>query len=222
MKFINLFLLLLSSLLVAQTVTIEGGSYTIPAQKSFYTHKRVKKIDIKTFKIDKYEVSNSRFGKKIEFEDELYFPVVSLSYKDAESFCKKMGGNLPTVEQWLVSSSFENGRFYRFATQKYPIIDEKNINVIEERASELENIGFGAFNDLVDVKDALVGNNEIVGMCGNVWEMTRSNGEYVVLKGASFYNSESIDMMDTRVENRVLKSSLKEYEHIGFRCVYEE
>ena len=206
----------------ANTIVIKAGTYTLPAQKSFYTDVQSQEIKVKTFKIDKYEVSNSRFGKKIEFEDELQFPVVSLSYEDAEGFCKKMGGHLPTVAQWVVSSSFENGKFYGFATQKYPITDEKNINVIDERASELEKTGYGAFNDLVDVEDALVGNNKIVGMCGNVWEMTRSSGEYVVLKGASFYNSESIDMMDTRVENRVLKSSLKEYEHIGFRCVYEK
>ena len=221
MKFIYIYFV--SALfLEAQTITIQGGSYTIPSFKTFYANSSLETVTIKTFKIDKYEVSNKLFGKKTLYEEDINLPIVKIRYKEALQFCQNKGGNLPSVEQWIIASSFEDNHFFKFATKEYPIMNEDNINVIQERAIELETEGWGSFPDLVDVEDALVGNNNIVGMLGNVWELTRSDSKYTILKGGSFYNSEAIDLMNNLVENRVLKSSLKEYEHIGFRCVYEK
>jgi len=224
MKLISLSFICITSISFAnQTITIEGGKYLFPSQNLFYYSSDKRDIEIESFMIDKYEVSNKRFGKEIEFEEDKNLPVLKIGYEEARSFCKKNGGDLPTKEQWLIASSFENRIFYPFVTKHYPIIDENNINVIQERAIELEKEGsFGAFNDLVDVENALIGNNGIVGMCANVWEMIKSSGEYVVLKGASFYDSEKYDLMNTQIETKVLKASLREYEHIGFRCVYEK
>ncbi len=211
------------SIFASDIITIKGGIYTIPSSSSFYIKDfKEKTIKIDSFKIDKYEVTNKEFGKKNIPVDEINYPVTSVSYKKAIQYCQKKSGTLPTNQQWIVASSFEDDKFYPYSTKKYPIKDENNINIIEERAIELEIDGFGAELDLVDTKDALIGNNGLVGMLGNVWEMTKNKTELVTIKGGSFYNIESFDILDNRVENKVLKTMLVDYEHIGFRCVYKK
>ncbi|MEA2050454.1 MAG: SUMF1/EgtB/PvdO family nonheme iron enzyme [Campylobacterota bacterium] len=206
----------------ANTIDIKGGIYKIPPFKSFYVDKKEQIVQIKDFKIDKYEVSNKLFGKKGINEDEQNYPVVKIKYQDAIKYCKQKGGDLPTKEQWLVASSFENNQFYQYSTKNYPLKNENDINIVQDRAVELEIDGFGAEFDLVEVQDALVGNNNIVAMLGNVWELTKSNTQYVYLKGGSFFNNEKKELLNNYIENRVLKSDLDQYEHIGFRCVYKK
>ena len=213
-----------TSLAIANDVVkIKAGEYILPPSKNFYSTKsESSKLMMKDFTIDRYEVSNKRFNKKNISDDEAEFPVVKINYKQADEFCKKEGGKLPTKEEWLVAASYENKEFHPYSTKTYPILDENDLNIIEDRASELEQYGFGAFSDIVEVQEALIGNNSIVGMLGNVWEMTLSDGDYVTLKGGSFYNVESAELLDNRVQSRVLKSLLNQYEHIGFRCVYKK
>ena len=203
-------------------VLIQGGRYTIPLYDTIYVTIPSKTIAVDSFMIDKYEVSNIEFGKHNILDDEENYPVSKISYEEAENFCISKGGALPTQEQWIVASSFENGKFFPYPTKVYPIEDENNINIKDERAIELEDGGYGAEIDLVDVDQAIVGINGIVGMLGNVWEITKTDGSYVVLKGGSFYNNSSKELLNNLVENRVLKFRLKDYEHIGFRCVYKK
>ena len=213
-------ILLFVTLGANERVSIDGGEYLVPDSDAFYAKDGFSFV-VKDFQIDRYEVSNERYGKKNIEEDELSYPVVGLGYEDALKFCKKEGGTLPTSEQWMAAASFEKGVFFPFATKVYPIFDENDLNVVQERASELEVEGFGAFSDLVEVQEALVGNNDIVGMLGNVWEITLGDERFVTLKGGSFYNVESRELLRNKVQNKVLKSTLKQYEHIGFRCVYQ-
>jgi len=206
----------------AEIVEIKGGERIIPPSCGFYCASQASiTVSVKKFNIDRYEVSNEKYHKKNIQEDESHFPVVHISYEDAQKFCEKMGGTLPTNEEWMVAASFENGEFHPYSTKVYPINNEEDINVVEERASELETEGFGIFTDLVDVEEALKGKNNIIGMLGNVWEMVLSDGKYVTLKGGSFYNAQSPALLDSRANNKVLKSTLDQYEHIGFRCVYK-
>lgn len=209
-----------SSLFSQERIHIEGGEYSFEAKQSFYVKQKAKTLFVDSFYIDKYEVSNERYAKAIG--EEMHYPVVSISYEDALSFCKKEGGSLPSEEEWMVAASFEDGVYYEYATKSYPIMDETDPNVVQERAMELEVEGFGADIDLVNVEDALVGNNKIVGMLGNVWEMVLSDTNQVILKGGSFYNRESPQILKSSVRSKVLKSRLDQYEHIGFRCVYKK
>jgi len=212
---------LIPLLLLAESIKIGGGTYIIPEYHSFYVSHSSESITIAPFSIDKYEVSNREFEKKNIYADDLNLPVTHISYDEALNFCQKKGANLPTSEQWLIAASFEDGTFYPYSTQVYPIMDSNNVNVIKEYASELEDEGFGLFNDVVDVNEALIGNNNIVGMLGNVWEIVLSDGDFVELKGGSFYNANNVELLNNFVSTKVLKSQLSDYEHIGFRCVYK-
>jgi formylglycine-generating enzyme required for sulfatase activity len=207
--------------LEATTIFIKGGIYTIPPYNDFYSDTKKQIIKIDPFYIDKYEVSNKKFHKKDIGQEEIEYPVVNISYQEAANYCKKHKGSLPTVEQWIVASSFEKDRYYPFATKNYPILDQNDINIKNEKAIELETDGFGAEIDLVNVSDALVGNNQIVGMLGNIWEITLSKTNYTKLKGGSFFNNSEKGLLNNIIENKVLKIDLKGYEHVGFRCVYK-
>jgi formylglycine-generating enzyme required for sulfatase activity len=203
-------------------VLIKGGIYKIPSYEDFYTKTKPYTIKTKSFYIDKYEVSNKQFGKTDIDEDEQDYPVVKISYDEALKYCQKHNGTLPTQEQWIVASSFSNNQFYLYATKQYPITNQNNINIKEDRAIQLETKGYGADTDIVSVYDALIGNNGIVGMLGNVWEITKSNNNIIILKGGSFYNYQTPNLLNNLIQNKVYKSNLKQYEHIGFRCVYQD
>lgn len=205
-------------------VFIKGGSFIIPKGDSFYIKSFNKKIiTIDDFYIDKYEFSYKLLPKKFQylipkylvsssFED-LNLPVMNISYSQALEICKLKGGDLPTEEEWIVAAAFENGKFYKYPTKKYPL-DKNDINI-------KKNLSDGyIFSDMVFTNQALIGINGIYGMLGNVWEIVKSSGKYVLVKGGSFYNSFMIDLLDVRVRNYILKKDLNSRYTVGFRCVY--
>jgi len=190
-------------------VFIKGGEYIIPKGDSFFIYNYPKtKIKLDSFYIDKYEITYedvanidiSLVPTYIDIEMDRHLAVNTLSYKEAEFICKKRGGDLPTEEQWIVAASFDT-KFH-----KYPV--KFNIDDYVE--------------DIVFVDELPKGVNGLYGMLGNVWEMTKSSGKLVLVKGGSFFDYDKEELLDVRIRNYVLKKDVKLNSTIGFRCVYKD
>jgi sulfatase modifying factor 1 len=150
--------------------TNDKESYGYPEQK----------INLPAFWIDKYEVTNAQFldfsiknnytgeGAKegrdwrLFFTPEkAYFPVVYITWNDAEAYCKSVGKRLPTEEEWEKAARGTDGRVYPWGNEWR----DNSANVYE---SGLSNpVAVGQFSN--DVSPYGVHD-----MLGNVQEWTAS------------------------------------------------
>ena len=208
-KLIFLFFLLYAN----EKVFIKGGEFKIPQGKTIYVKNfKSKKIKIKSFFIDKYEVSYKEIPKKMYNKyknlvpDDVFrlndfnLPIYSFSYETAKELCKLKGGRLPSEDEWIVAAGIKNGKFYKNGVEKFP-----------------NNAAF----DYKDVNETLKNVNGLYGIIGNVWEMVQSKGEKALLKGGSFYVGYDSNLLDVRVRNYILKENIKSSFLIGFRCAYD-
>lgn len=190
---------------------IPGGEYTIgtnekdPTNKAeFTTAYPEHKAKLKAFWIDKYEVTMREyldFSVKTGYEAEgaaegktwrtffdptkPNYPVVCVTWKDADAYCKASGKRLPTEEEWEAAARGPNGN--RFPWGNEWIDNKANTAEAGYRAPE----PVGQFDDVsaLGVHDTL----------GNVQEWTSTwykpypgnkaggfNASYRVVRGLSY------------------------------------
>jgi formylglycine-generating enzyme required for sulfatase activity len=146
------------------------------------------KINLPAFWIDKYEVTNSQFldfsiktgyateGSKEGKDWRLFFtkpteqamlPVVFITWKDAQAYCKSLGKRLPTEEEWEKAARGTDGRRYPWGNEW----DQGRTNTYE--AGPGKPVAIGQYDDAspYGVHD----------MLGNVQEWTSS--VYAMYKG---------------------------------------
>ena len=182
------------------------------------------KVKLKSFSLDKYEVTNSEymkcFAEGICNPNDLHEtrpndfsgmkqPVVFVIWEDAQIFCKWRGGNLPTEVQW-------------------------------ERAAQGDNPGGAHFKQIynvgatVDVGGQRPNSNGIYDMMGNVYEWTLDwygpyqlentvsnpkgppTGKEKVVRGGAWHSPSHY----LRASDRVAKVPEYKYSDVGFRCAY--
>ena len=181
-------------------------------------------VRLEAFSIDKFEVTNSDylecFAEGICDPNELHEtrpkdfsgmnqPVVFISWKDAQNFCKWRGGNLPTEAQWELAGKGDHPGGAHF-NQKYQ--SGSPVNVGGQRPNS---------NGLYD-------------MMGNVYEWTRdwyapyssegvvsnpkgpSKGKDKVVRGGAWTSPSHY----LRVSDRVARTPEYKYSDVGMRCVY--
>jgi formylglycine-generating enzyme required for sulfatase activity len=154
------------------------------------------KVSLPAFRIEKYEVTNGQFldytiksGYQGEGHwrdyftpDKAEFPVVSVSWEDANSYCKSVGKRLPTEEEWEKAARGPDGN-------AYPWGNEWKDNQSNTFESGLKNpAAIGQFND--------VGPYGVHDMLGNVQEWTSSG--FDIYKG----NPRSKELMAVLTEKR--------------------
>jgi formylglycine-generating enzyme required for sulfatase activity len=137
------------------------------------------KVNLPAFWIDKYEVTNSQFldfsiktgytgeGAKEGRDwrlfftpDKALFPVVYITWNDANEYCKSVGKRLPTEEEWEKAARGTDGRLYPWGSDW----GEKRANTYEFGPSKATAIG--QFDDI-----SPYGAHD---MLGNVQEWTAS------------------------------------------------
>ena len=182
------------------------------------------KVKLKSFSLDKYEVTNSEymkcFAEGICNPNDLHEtrpkdfsgvkqPAVFVTWEDAQTFCKWRGGNLPTEVQW-------------------------------ERAAQGDNPGGAHFKKIynvgatVDVGGQRPNSNGLYDMMGNVYEWTLDwyapyllgprttnpkgplEGKEKVVRGGAWHSPSHY----LRVSDRVAKGPEYKYSDVGFRCAY--
>ncbi len=201
-------------------LTSKLGFDSIPLQtstttKSFYIQQyEVNKKDFYPFALqlikNKNLIENIDSEQWIEKyvvydEDDELFPVTKVSFNIASQYCKSIKGRLPTEKEWVLAAITETdlGKF----SDKY-IID----------------------NSLLPVDLSVRSSNGLFGMVANVWEYTISpydnthnSKNKIIIKGGSYLNVENKDFYNPRFRNFTLKEDINyEYDHIGFRCVFDK
>ena len=182
------------------------------------------KIRLKPFSIDKFEVTNTEYMKCFaegicapnglhetrpnDFSG-MKQPVVFVTWKDAQKFCKWRGGSLPTEAQWERAAQGDSPGGAHF--------------------KQLYNIGA-----TVDVGGQRPNSSGLFDMMGNVYEWTLDwygpylldnskinpvgpeNGKEKVVRGGAWHSPSHY----LRVSDRIAKTPEYKYSDVGIRCAY--
>lgn len=192
----------------------------------------LKKIDIKTFKLDATEVTNGEYNK--EFPKHSYpknlenHPVVNIRWNEADEYCRKTGGRLPTEAEWERAARGDDGRIYPWGNS---LIPENAVFV--ETGGEGAKLKVGSY-DLRESGSTQLGGTRPVGsiengkspfgvydMAGNVWEWVDGwHGKEIgmrLLKGGSWLTPRE----SLRSATRLGDGSKGRFNDFGFRCAYD-
>ncbi len=204
----------------AGMVYIPPGEFIIGSDEGTEFEKPKRKIYLKGYFIDKYEVTNAEYKKFIEatghpapkgWVDTNYptgkgnYPVTNVTYADAETYAKWAGKRLPSEEEWEKAARGVDGRKYPWGDSR----DGTAANVrMQFKGSSLRPVGsfpkgvspYGGYD-----------------FSGNVWEWTTSHFDkrYRVIRGGSFLQPAEL----ARTSFRDFYEPDKYREDIGFRCV---
>jgi len=111
----------------APMVLVPAGEFTMGSDKGDEDEAPIHRVQLHTFYIDKYEVTNGRFARFVEtiqseppwgFEDKdtpvthADRPVRWVSWMDAMAYCLWVGKRLPTEAEWEKAARGTDGRIY--------------------------------------------------------------------------------------------------------------
>jgi formylglycine-generating enzyme required for sulfatase activity len=214
-------------------VCVQAGDFIMGTNEGFDYESPQQRVYLKTFYIDKYEVTNKQYKIFIDktgypspksWKNNEYLsgkddcPVVNVSFYDAAAYAKWAGKRLPTEQEWEKAARGTDGRRYPWGDEWSPGC--ANIRPVFGLTS-LKIVGsypagvtvYGAYD-----------------MSGNVSEWTESFFEayplnettnanycnkYKVIRGGSFLTTRSM----AQTARRDILSPDEVHEDVGFRCV---
>ncbi len=185
-------------------------------------------VELESFYIDKYPVTNQRYQKFIEEtghsppvhwwnpyerdgryfpEEDAKFPVTYITYYDALAFCEWAGMRLPTEEEWEKAARYTDGRPYPWGWEW----ENGRANFFSGKTTPV---------DLFENGKSYYG---VYDLLGNVWEWVEGSkvpfygtqtSQFRVLKGGSCF-----EMPGTvRAYSRWIVKGFAKAFNIGFRC----
>jgi len=171
-------------------VLIPAGSFEMGSNDEESDEKPVHTVQISSFYMDKYEVTNAEYKKCVNagscraplsvesysrssyYGDSTYdnYPVIYVSWDDARKYCQWKGGRLPTEAEWEYAA--RGG----LSGARYPNGD--NINCGDANFSRLSGSGEGIKcrdsggkdNDTHPVGSYVANGYGLYDMAGNIWE----------------------------------------------------
>jgi len=198
------------------TMHVTNGDEFISYPKQGYP----KTLSIKSFFMDKFPVTNIQFKKFIDeskyqpsdtvnylkhwinnkpVPGQENFPVVNISYEDAQAYAKWAGKRLPTEAEWQYSAQTTDGRIWPWGNEvKEKAKAAKNISTTLTLVnygipdSSFCNIGNGKLYPVGKYKKG-VNPFGLYDLVGSVWQMTNDwyqsdTYQYIMMKGGSYYH----------------------------------
>lgn len=211
-------------------VLVAAGEFTMGSNAGFKNEVPERKVKLKAYYIDKYEVSNKDYKKFTDATsrtvpkhwvngmynaNEENCPVVNVSWDDADAYAKWAGKRLPTEEEWEKAARYTDARKYPWGNQW----DETKCN----------SYNYLGKNSLKPVNSYPEGKSMYgcYNMGGNAWEWTSDwyklvkkddsnlNQKYRIVKGGSWLK---LGLM-TRCPTREALPPGEGYADVGFRCI---
>lgn len=193
-------------------MAVDEGMVLVPAGKFDFGDEdegTFKKIDIKAFYIDKYEITNEQYRKfKVDHKfpsDKGKHPVTNISWHDANTYCKSIGKRLPTEMEWEKAARGTEGAWYPWGDE----FDSEKVNSSESNMETTVPVGkYEEGKSIYGIYD----------MSGNVREWVdgwfSKNKIYRVVRGGSYIDDE--DSIYTFTRRKSIPEDIKDY--VGFRC----
>jgi iron(II)-dependent oxidoreductase len=216
-------------------VVVAAGEYTIGRDDGDDVEKPKHAVTLKAFFMDKTEVTNAEYKKFVEAtnhaapphwkngafaEGQANFPVVQVSWQDANDYAKWAGKRLPTEAEWEAAARGVEGR-------RYPWGNEWKDGFANIEAGSLQEVGRFASGASPDGALDLI---------GNVWEWTAdafalypgSTGKmpegidpaqsYRVIRGGAYDVQRKKVNLDSSYRG-FIEENRKDLTKTGFRCV---
>ena len=182
-----------------------------------------RKVNVKGFYIDKYEVTNGQYFGFVKatghtppchWKNGIYplggenLPVVNVSFYDAQAYAVWRGKRLPTEEEWEKAAAGEEGRRFCWGDEFFA----GKTNTWESGIKRPTPV------DKYKEEKSPYG---VYGMSGNVMELTSSwgkppNEHLIVVKGGSWAS----DAFDARSQSKLRTPPDIVTNALGFRCAY--
>jgi formylglycine-generating enzyme required for sulfatase activity len=191
-----------------------------------------KKLKVGAFMMDATEVSNEEYKQlnpKHSFPKNLAnHPVVNVMWEEADEFCKKSGGRLPTEAEWERAARGDDGRIYPWGNEFTP----ENVIFVGTGGTDAK-LKVGSFT-LKKSGSTQLGGTQPAGsiekgkspfglydMAGNAWEWVDGwhdkEKELRLLKGGSWLTPRE----SVRSAARLGDSGTTRFNDFGFRCAYD-
>jgi len=171
------------------------------------------------FWIGQTEVTQEAYKRVMKGADPSQFkgprhPVEKVTWREAQLFCRSIGGQLPTDAQWEMAARGGSVRPRHGVVARIGWYSKNSVYQSHEVAKLAPN-GYGLYD-----------------MLGNVWEWTADSwsglpngtdpvatgsGDTRVIRGGSYYSNP----VDLRVSSRYFAAGTTRDYSIGFRCVWE-
>ncbi len=192
-----------------------------------------RKVDVKPFMIDATEVTNKEYIKlnpRQLFPANLAnHPVVNVRWGEADEYCKKMGGRLPTEEEWERAARGNDGRVFPWgdefvSTNVVYLGNIKEDSKLRVGSFELESSGLNLLGGTSPVGSREGGKSPfgLSDMGGNAWEWVAGwydkEKELRILKGGSWLSPKA----SIRSATRLADNGKGVYNDYGFRCAYDD
>lgn len=216
--------------------TDENGLWDLVAQPGH-------SVNLGTFYIDKFEVTNTQYAqcvadggceapvdrgsktRPVYYGDPQYadYPVVNVSWYEAQTYCSWRGGKLPDETEWEKAARGDDGRPYPWGTNQ-PTCQLANF----QPSSACEG-------DTLSAKDLSAGASpyDVYNLSGNVAEWVRDwfqpypggdpktsqefGQSYRIIRGGAYFDGPNYIRVTTR--RGLLPDASQGY--VGFRCVIE-
>ncbi len=203
------------------------------ARPEWYADESPKRtVAVPSFAIDRYEVTNDRYRGLNH--DHLFppnlsdHPVVNVTFAEAQAFCEKAGGRLPTEAEWERGARGDDGSIYPWGDT----FDE-TAAVYSGAAGGEAQLKVGSYALEVSSSQSLGGTRPVGSaphgasqfglshMAGNVWEWV--DGYYDESKGLRLLKGGSwlTPAASLRASTRLGDPGVKRYNDFGFRCAYD-